>query len=351
MKRIFRRILLCAALCLLCTMTAAAAPADDDARLLAVFHADTVDLAALSAAAAQGADYIAVQAVPAADGRMVLQDSDLTVEDAARALGETKLILDVDWADRAVLRDAIERAGLTDSVLLRTTASAKQITSFLNEQPTGVQVIGVYRGNIIFNAVSHLRRLTDAGQPLVQYQSKNYFNVAYENLFPALLKKSAVRAIAAAWDPALCGRRGDDVTGWDDLIGKGYSVIETRNISGLAAYIAQCETEHAALHTLLDSAAQTDPLQFDAVGQKTFSAALQAAKDIDAAKYPPLSLLQKCRADLFAAMRLSASADAAGVQRGSLQVSVGKIAAIVIFGALIFAGQVYVFRMRKKKEA
>ena len=37
-------------------------------------------------------------------------------------------------------------------------------------------------------------------------------------------------------------------------------------------------------------------------------------------------------------------------QKGSLNVTPGKVVVIVVFGALILAGEIFVFRMRKKKE-
>ena len=53
------------------------------------------------------------------------------------------------------------------------------IKEWKNENGSALSVIGVRDGGVIFTSVSHIETLKD--EPLVQYQSKNYFNEMFKS--------------------------------------------------------------------------------------------------------------------------------------------------------------------------
>ena len=204
---------------------------------------------------------------------------------------------------------------------------------------------------MIFNADAHLTTLTQSGCRVVQYQSKNYFNVAFETLLPnRFLKHADARVMVSTFDRNRCGQRSDDILGWDALIAKGYSVIETGDPAGFAAYLAQRDAARSRLTAQLSAAEAVDRSVLEATSEKNFSKALAAAQDAAADPYAALSTLQTASADLRAATADLTKQGEASNLRGSWQVTPEKLIVIVVFGALLLLGDVFVFRMRKKEE-
>ena len=384
MKRLMTLALLCAAL--FCFAFAASA-ADESGLVAVAYRGDTSEyppnsLQAIEAAFDAGADYVSVSVQKTADGVFVLledralplqcdtAESDLsslnlsdvqklhlrnlngtvsqqpvaTLEDAlALADGKDGLILDNAWGDRDALH-AFLQSQPPANVLLRTTESAKKALQWKTQSGSKIPVVCVYRGNVVMNAIAHWNRLQTANMPLVQFQSKNYFNVFYQKFTAKRFhEKRRVSALAPTYDPMLCGRRPDDATGWDDLISRGFAAIETGNIRGLSAYIRQTGTERAALEALITQA--------EAAPQDKGSALEEAyltAIDTRAEKRASLSQLQSAQSVLQNELRLLTPVGEHEVRLGDWQVTPGKIVVIVIFGALLLGFDVFVYKKKKK---
>ena len=142
-----------------------------------------------------------------------------SLEEAIDAIrGKAVLILDNAWEYRDEICGLIKEKDAEKSVMLRTFESAKKILQFKQESQTEVSIIGIYDGNIVFNAISHLKLLSEEGEGLTQYQSKNYFNVMYQSFTSKRFSLYGnARAAAPAYDPDLCGQREDSIIGWDDF--------------------------------------------------------------------------------------------------------------------------------------
>jgi len=274
-----------------------------------------------------------------------------SLEKAASALdGKALLIIDNAWQLRDDVLKLADELDAYDKILLRTDASSKEIVKWTAQNGENcVKVIGIYDGNIIFNAVSHLNRLTSAGQPAVQYQSKNYFNVMYNSLTADRYSDGKnARAVAPMYDKDLCGQRDDNVDGWDEMVARGFSVIETNNISGLCSYISQSEESRDMLKALLEKAKATDKTVYSQVSKKNLDAEIEKAERFTENSTASLGELQECFSALTKVMSSLTLNNGTDIQKGSLNVTAGKIAAAVIFGGLLFGGEVYIFKMKKK---
>lgn len=312
-------------------------------------------IAAVSAAVKAGADMVSVAAEKNGDS-FVLSGTGDSFEEAAKAVeGKALLIADGAWETRDELVSFAKEKGFLSSIIFRTNESEKKIASWCAENPD-VMVIGVYSGNIVFNAISHLNTAKKIGQPLVQYQSKNYFNVMYGSFTAS--RYSAVggsdgetanpRALAPMYDENLCGKRGDNIIGWDELFDRGFSVVETRNIKGLVAYINEAEETRKVLETTVAAAEKTDMSTLSSVGVKNLEKALSESKAAIADKNTPLSALQSADSALRAALYVSGDKNAKRGEKGALNITAGKVCFVVFFGGLIFAAQVFVYKKKEK---
>lgn len=309
-------------------------------------------VAAVAAAVKAGADMVSVS-VEKSGNSFVLSGTGDSLEEAAETVRSSSLLLIDDiWDERDELASFAKERGFLSSIVLRTCASEKSVAEWSLANP-GVTVVGVYGGNVVFNAISHLKTAKQAGQPLVQYQSKNYFNVMYNSYTASRYSAeddgtANPRALAPTYDGNLCGKRGDNVVGWDELFDRGFSVIETRNIKGLISYIREADELRSGLESDIEGAQSADVSKLSSVGAKNLEKALTAARAAAIDKNSPLSALQSADSALRAALYSSDPGnEKAASEKGSLNITAGKVAAVVFFGALIFAAQVFVFRKRK----
>lgn len=276
-----------------------------------------------------------------------------TLEKTIRSLGHSVLILDNAWAYRDEIYSLVKNVGAQDRVILRADVSSKEIAAWTRRNP-GLFVIGVYKANIVFNAVSHFNRLSENGQPLIQYQNKNYFNVSFNSAVTSLFAgQKGARAVAAMYDPDLCGQREDNCVGWSEMIDRGFSAIETNTIESLVNYLQSREEAREALSSLLARAETVDETQFSAVSVKNFRTAYKKAGSVIENTRSSLAETEKAFSGLNESMNNLTFHTTGDVQKGNLNITAGKIIAVVLVGAAILAGEIYVYKMhkpRRKKE-
>lgn len=273
-----------------------------------------------------------------------------TLEELLNKLKETCVIIDNCWEFRSEIFELCKKCKSENRCFIRTDESSKKIAEYLKSDEDRLPVIGVYKGNIVFNVQSHLKRLSENRQIFVQYQSKNYFNVSY-NRFTA--KKYSfgnnARAIAPMYEKDLCGQRNDNSQGWDEMIDIGFSVIETNNIDSLKKYIADCKSEKGELIRLIEKAENVDVSLYSQGSVKSFNKAFENAQSCKDYGNSSLGKIQSSNSALLESMKNLTLKSDGDVQKGTLNVTTGKVIAAVVFGLLILAGEIYVYKMQKTK--
>ena len=386
MKRLFT---IFAVFALLCCFAFCALAANESGLVAVSFRGDTAEappnsIRAIEAAFDAGADWVSVSVQKTGDGRFVLlEDASLasqtdgadgtaadldtaavqalhyrnangtvsadavaTLEDAlAAAAGKGGLILDNAWDDRDALIAMIGSRSVAVPVCLRTLDSAKKALQWSSAADCVLGVLPVYDGNVVFNAIAHWNYLSTAKQPLAQFQSKNYFNVFYQKFTDKRFRTAAsTSALAPMYDPDLCGQRSDDAVGWDDLFSRGFGAIETGNIRGLAAYVAQCDAAREALRTLSEQLNEGRVSSKGSQLEKLGVAAYWLLSD----KRASLSQLQSTQSDIKTELRRRGPSGEKNTQKGSFNLTGGRIAVIVIFGALLLGFDIFVFKKKKR---
>lgn len=274
----------------------------------------------------------------------------VSLETALKRHGQSAvLVLDNGWEMKDEIEALAKKCGAEKKVILRTYESSKEIIRY--KQNGGMlSVLGVYKGNIVFNVISHLNRLSKT-ESMVQYQSKNYFNVAFDNFSSKRYSSEHnARAVVPMYSKDLCGQREDNVSGWDEMIKRGFSVIETNDIGGLCAYTKNTEAESEKLRSLYEKAEKVNTVLYTQTSAKNLNTALENAKTCLETRNTSLGEIQSAYSFLAESlnnMKISMQFDS---MKGSLNITAGKIAAVIIFGALLLAGEFYLIKMRKKGE-
>ena len=191
------------------------------------------------------------------------------------AAGRTAVMLNVQENDFKTVYDYVKALGKLDETVFRINAKPKKIIE-LTKDLDGVNVTGNYQGNIIFLATSAVKKYFAANIHTIEMGSTNGNGVLYDNF---LMKRfvGSKRAMVSMVN-GRCGKRADNETGWDDLISRGYSVIETDFPAELTEYIRKTETAATDLEKNIDIYANTDLSPYTSETEKAFSSALSAAK-------------------------------------------------------------------------
>lgn len=262
------------------------------------------------------------------------------------------IILDVKAEDKDAVYNVLSENGALYRVILRVRENPSKLINWAESKTEKVYVIGVYGGNIIFNTISAINKITYADMPAVQFESKNYFNVAYGEFFTKrYITAVNPRAVAATYSSDLCGQRGDSSDGWNELIGKGYSVIETNNIEAFVAYRKETERLGVAVAELVDRVFYVDRGMYSDISISNLEKATLYGKTLVSGEVVfSLDEVQKAYSQLIYALGEMKISSGEVDTRGALNITVGKIVATVIVGAALLVGQIYVYKMRKKKE-
>lgn len=191
------------------------------------------------------------------------------------AAGRTAVMLNVQENDFKTVYDYVKALGKLDETVFRINAKPQKIIE-LTKDLDGVNVTGNYQGNIIFLATSAVKKYFAANIYTIEMGSTNGNGVLYDNF---LMKRfvGSKRAMVSMVN-GRCGKRADNETGWDDLISRGYSVIETDFPAELTEYVRKTETAATDLEKNIDIYANTDLSPYTSETEKAFSSALSAAK-------------------------------------------------------------------------
>lgn len=261
--------------------------------------------------------------------------------------GKVYLILDIAPENLDAVYDVIKKTESFGIVSVRMKLSASKISEISKE---GLDVIGIYTGNIIWNSISHINKLSEIGMSAAEYRTKNHFNVCYGTMVGDNFSADGkIRASAAAYDAELCGKRSDSAEGWDALIDDGFTVIETNNIEALCGYIKMCETQRQTLGSVILKAENTELDGYSVLSRDNLTAAVNKGKSLLGGRAVSLSALQKVHSDIIYCLENKRVSDGKEETKGAINVTAGNVTVFVLTGAAILAAQVFVDKKKKAK--
>ncbi len=260
------------------------------------------------------------------------------------------IIVDADWNEKDGIYDLISHYGTFDRIIIRTDKSASEVSEWISSKQERVNVISVYKGNIIFSAISNFNKMSEIGSPFIQYQSKNYFSVVYGDFFcKRFADENAPKAIASMYDLDLSGQRTDSTEGWNEVIEAGYSVIETNNLVSLVSYIDRHEKALNALAVLTEKAKNADLWSASSVVfQNRQDAILRAETTLTGVS--SLDEIEYAYSNLLLAINENNIDAEEDTQKGHLNITAGKIIAALSVGTLILAAQIFVYKMQQERK-
>lgn len=257
--------------------------------------------------------------------------------------GKTAIVVNVGESDFKTVYDYVKALGKLDETVFRINAKAKEIVE-LTRNLDGIKVLGNYQGNIIFLATSAVKECFSNGIYTIEMGSTNGNGVLYGNF---LLKRFVgnKRAMVSMVN-GRCGKRTDNETGWDDLISRGYSVIETDFPAELTEYIRKTNSAAIDLEKYIDLYNGIDLTPYNTESEKAFSSALSEAKSLLGT---PCSFSEIT--DARSALQSAHDSLTVGEKKNvtlKFKFTPGRIITVVLCGAAFTVGTLYL--ISKKKE-
>jgi hypothetical protein len=156
--------------------------------------------------------------------------------------------------------------------------------------------------------------------------------------------------IAPMYDPDLCGQRSDSEDGWNDLIKKNFSIIETNNTDAFVAYKNNAETLRENLSVLLNKTQEINMQEYSLVSRENLSEAIETAELVlDGAS--SCDELQSAYSALLLSVNNLTLKHGEDTQKGALNITAGKVIAAVLVGTAILAAQIYMYKMQKNNKS
>ncbi|MBQ7294717.1 MAG: hypothetical protein IJW86_00830 [Clostridia bacterium] len=353
--------------CLMCFTFFASAVKEDDTYyppenvLCIAYRGDTAlykqnSKEAVLSAYEKGADFVSVNIRKADSGELVLCSENATevkgttLKEMLTLIDEgSVLILDFDSALKDEVYNLIKGENALSRAWLRIKDSEKNINNWVSSKEKEPTVIGVCSSFNIFTVQSFVEKLRH--MPAVQLQSKNYFNVMYgAYCYSYYDSRVGTRAIAPMYNPDLCGQRSDSEDGWNDLIKKNFSIIETNNLDAFITYRDNACVLKEKLSLLLEKAKAIDPENYSLVSKENLADSIDRAKILVVGGMASCDELQSAHSALQLSINNLTLSEGEDTQKGALNITTGKVIAAVLVGALILAAQIYVHKMQKEKK-
>lgn len=307
---------------------------------------------AIAAAFSKGADMVSARA-SYSEGEMVLCDKNATrLSEAVTSLGLSEIIiLDISSEDKNEAYAFIEDADVFENVFLRFEGSLKEINGWLEGKNEKLVVIPVCDSFNIFTVLSAVKATAQSELPALQLQSKNYFGVMYGSVCTSRYSaKGQPRAIAPCYDPDLCGQRSDSQDGWNELIKKSFSVIETNNLDAFIRYKENIRLLKQELSQLLARAEEIDSEAYSVVSGDNLNKAIENAKALLQRGIVSSDELEEAFARLMLSVEKLSPKTQEDTQTGALNITPGKVIAVLLVGAAILAAQIFTHKMQKEKK-
>lgn len=286
----------------------------------------------------------------AENGSQTKAKTDCHVAGLADALTEvpenTFLVLNTTCADFETVYSQVKQLNAADKVFYRfNTDSTSDIVKTVAKYDD-VSVSGNYQGNIIFMATSAVDKSLANGMNIIELGSANENGVLYDEFLMERFDEKG-KAMASMVN-GRCGGRPDNERGWDDLIARGYSVIETDYPEKFAQYLLQTDEEKKSLNYYIDTYNSTDLTPYTTDSEKAFTQALAQAKEVSL-KASSLSEIQNARHSLQSSYDVLTIGEKKAVTL-KFDFTVGRAIALVLCGGAIIAAQIFFFKKRDKSK-
>lgn len=261
--------------------------------------------------------------------------------------GGISLIVDADSIEEAdEIYFSLASSGAESKVYYRLNVGAAKATEWA--QNKGIKLIGYYKGNIYPIAVSAVNKYAkSADGAIIQLQTNNQDGVILHNSVTSFFAKYGALGMFSTVDSTRSAKRTDSARSWDDLVARGYTVIETAYPADFAEYLKDNTGQRQKLEESINIALATSTEGCPPNRVNTYESALKDASALLSDGSSATYAMADARAVLDEAVKNIKVPDGSKIQ-GDLKFTPGRIAWALFGVALVLSWQIF-FRKRWAK--
>ncbi len=273
----------------------------------------------------------------------------LSLAQAVKAAGsKAALIVDADSIEQANTKHAeITSLGANCEIYYRINVGASKATAWASSK--NAKLIGYYKGNIYPIALGAVSKYGKSAKgTIIQMQTNNQDGVILHNSVTSSFAKHGAYGMFSFADSTRSAKRTDTARSWDDLIARGYTIIETSYSADFAEYLANNTSERQKLTDSVNAALATKTEGCPPNRVKTYNSALEAASALLADGSSSTYEMADARTVLDEAVKNITIEDGSKIQ-GDFKITAGRVAAALFGIALVLSWQIF-FRKRWAKK-
>lgn len=255
------------------------------------------------------------------------------------------LVLDFNLSDLDVIYDFVYEYQAQERVIFRIDGKADEVVSALSKKEKSPETIIKYDGNIIFSVNSAIKSTKNSGLGMVQLGTKNQYGVIFYKSVEDKINENGLTAVFSMTGD-YNGKRSDNISGWDDIISHGYTMIETDYPALLAQYVANSSDLRQSLIELTANKDEyskgTYPKNLLDDYKKAYDTAVEYI-----GKPASQSQLAQAYTDLNDACNALNLAEGQRTSQAVLNFSAGRIITAVLCLAAVVAAQIFFYKRRK----
>ncbi len=266
---------------------------------------------------------------------------------AVDAVGDSAvLMLNLKCEDFDAIYTEIKELNATEKVVFRFNTNSNSEIIKATQGANDITVLGNYQGNIIFLATNAVKKSLQNGISTVELGSANKNGVLYDDFFMSRFEKNGRAMVSMVG--GRCGKRTDNEEGWNDLISRGYTVIETDYPQQLAEYLERVDEAKKQLGYYVDLYKSTAMSPYTTDTENAFTSALTNAQSLCASP-SSLSELQDARYGLQSAFDNLTVGEKKAVTL-KFDFTFGRFLAVVLCGGAFIVSQILLFKRRDKNK-
>lgn len=256
------------------------------------------------------------------------------------------IMIDNAWKYGDQVQSIVKSLDADALVILRGATTPEDISTYIqkNELPIS-HICGYYTGIMSSPAKNYVKETISAGAKIIELASENSYSSLYKKSVLSKFENNG-RAFISTTKPSHCGDREDLVRDWDDLVNRGYSVIETNFPEELVYYIKEVENNKVKLSSLITQAQGLNTSNYSRSSAKELKKALEEAEESSSDGSTSLNNVDLVRYNLQKAidnMKPRGENEKDGV-------GAGTIVALTIIVIVIFAGIFLFIRKNKRRK-
>lgn len=153
-------------------------------------------------------------------------------------------LIDAPWSIRDSVYNLANSCNMLDNIIFYIDdANSNEIKNWKSTLPTEPMIMSYFKGNVIFVATSKVEKAAEFADG-IHLATKNPYGVVFGETVQNKAVSCGIRTMASPCIPEICGQIMEDTREWwDYLIGCGFNVIMTDNVSELRSYLDSCYSE------------------------------------------------------------------------------------------------------------